>query len=159
MSTTRFQQLCSYIRFDEQGTRTTRIGQSNDKLEAIRLVVDLFTKACVGNYKPGLQPTVDERVATFRGKCPFRVYMKSKPGRYGIKIRVCADASTAYICNLQVYVGMLNKQREENKGFRVVIDLVKPYFHTGRSVTTNNFFTSIPLATVLLAKKYSHRNT
>ncbi|KAJ8872599.1 hypothetical protein PR048_026205 [Dryococelus australis] len=36
---------------------------------------------------------------------------------------------------------------------RVVMDLVEPYFESGRDVTADNFFTSIPLAEALLCKK------
>jgi hypothetical protein len=28
--------------------------------------------------------TVDEQIVAFRGKCPMRQYMKSKPAKYGI---------------------------------------------------------------------------
>ena len=28
----------------------------------------------------------------FRGKCPFCMFIKSKPGKYGIKLWVAADA-------------------------------------------------------------------
>lgn len=37
-------------------------------------------------YNPGLEVTVDERLAPFRGCCSFKVYIPSKPGKYGRKI-------------------------------------------------------------------------
>ena len=153
MSRTRFQLLCAFIRFDNPLTRQERIANTHDKLEAIREIYDIFAEECVSNYKPSPNLTIDERLATYRGKCPFRVYIKSKPGRYGIKIWVCADSDTAYICNLQVYTGMKNNQREVNQGMRVVSELAAPYYNSGRGITTDNFFTSIPLANLLLEKK------
>lgn len=155
MARARFQELSSAIRFDDKRTRQARIQTTNDKLAAIRDVFDLFVKACIESYSPDAHITVDERLATFRGKCPFRVYMKSKPGKYGIKIWVCADAKNGYVCNLQVYTGMMNNQREINQGMRVVKELVSPYFGSGRGVTTDNFFTSIPLAEELMTKQLS----
>jgi len=32
---------------------------------------------------------VDKQLALFRGRCPFKVYIPSKPGKYEIKIWVC----------------------------------------------------------------------
>lgn len=150
MSRNRFKMIYRHLRFDDPSTRENRITETKDKLQAIRNTYDQFVKNCVDNYSPGENITVDERLATFRGKCPFRVYIKSKPGRYGIKIWVCSDSDTAYILNSQVYTGMINNQREINQGLRVVLDMVRPYFGSGRGVTTDNFFTSIPLAEELL---------
>ena len=115
-------------------------------MEAIREISDSFVKNCLDNYSPNTTVTVDERLATFRGKCPFRMYIKSKPGRYGIKIWVCSDFETAYVLNSQVYTGMTNNQTQTNQGQRVVLDMLRPHFGSWRGVTTDNFFTSIPLA-------------
>lgn len=41
---------------------------------------------------------------------------------------------------------------ERNQGYRVVNDLVEPYHGTWRGITTDNFFTSVPLAQCLLSK-------
>ncbi|KAG5883866.1 hypothetical protein JTB14_034913 [Gonioctena quinquepunctata] len=41
---------------------------------------------------------------------------------------------------------MIDGQREKEQGKRVVLDLVGPYFGTWRGITTDNFFTSVPLA-------------
>ena len=76
--------------------------------------------------------------------------MKTKPGKYGIKIWVCADVKTSYLLRLQVYTGMVDNTREINQGQRVVLDLMKPFLNKGYGVTTYKFFTSFPLASELL---------
>ena len=45
-------------------------------------------------YKPNEHITTDEQVVVFRG--PFRTFIKSKPGKYGIKLWVAADAKNFY---------------------------------------------------------------
>lgn len=92
------------------------------------------------NYSPDSDITVDERLANFKGRCPFRVYMKSKPGKYGIKLWAAADR-TGYISNSQLYTGKIDNKREVNQGLRVVLDMVEPFYETGRGITTDNFFT------------------
>ena len=62
------------------------------------------------------------------------------------------DADTTYPLVGQVYLGKENDHREVNQGSRVVKDLIAPYYDTGRNVTTDNFFTSVPLADDLLAR-------
>jgi hypothetical protein len=48
------------------------------------------------------QLTIAERLVVFRDKCPFYVFIKSKPGEYGIKIRVTADVNYFYAYDMQV---------------------------------------------------------
>ncbi|KAJ8885151.1 hypothetical protein PR048_011347 [Dryococelus australis] len=115
MSRSRFQLLCAILKFDDKITRYTRIEDSGDKLLAIREVSDIFVKACIQNYSPKENLTVDKRLAVFRGKSPFRIYMKSKLGRYGIKIWMCSDSENGYVCNIQVYTGVRNNQCEINQ--------------------------------------------
>ncbi|KAL7402948.1 hypothetical protein ABVT39_022285 [Epinephelus coioides] len=56
-------------------------------------------------YNPGPEVTVDERLVPFRGRCPFKVYIPSKPGKYGIKIWAACDARSSYAWNMQAYMG------------------------------------------------------
>jgi len=60
------------------------------------------TSQSVAIFSTGKALTVDELLVKFRGRCRFRVYMKSKPCRYGLKIWSAVDAVTRYILNLQV---------------------------------------------------------
>jgi hypothetical protein len=159
LSRDRFISIYSQIRFDNRETRQERFAVSGDKLEPVKSIFTKLVDACVSNYSPSTDVTVDERLASYRGNCPFRVYMKSKPARYGIKIWVAADAKNAYICNMQVYTGMINNKREVNQGNRVVMQLLEPQYGTNRGVTTDNFFTSIPLADDLLSKNLTITGT
>lgn len=149
MSRTRFTTICSYLRFDDKTSRERRV--SSDKLAPIREINDLFVSYCQKYYNPGTHLTVDERLVPFRGHAPFRVYMKSKPAKYGLKIWVLADSNTAYCKNLQVYTGKENGKPEKNQGKRVVHDLVG-ILGKGYGITTDNFFTSLELAEELLDK-------
>jgi len=92
----------------------------------------------------------------FRGHCPFRQYMKSKPAKYGIKLWALCDSSTSFALNMQVYTGKrAGEPPEKNQGERVVRDLIEVIKGSGRNVTMDNFFTSVPLARHLLSKKLS----
>lgn len=72
----------------------------------------------------------------------LRVYIKSEPGKYGIKIWVCAT-ETGYIVVCQIYTGKSKDGPEKGQGMRVVKDLVAAYLNEGREVTADNLFTCV----------------
>ena len=60
-----------------------------------------------------------------------------------------------YRCNMEVYVG---KQPEDpfqffNKPHAIAICIVSPIFGSGKNLTSDNWYTSVPLAEELLKKK------
>lgn len=88
ISRDRFIFIHSKVRFDDSKIRPQRIEQSDRRNEAIREIFDEFIEACIARttglyYSSNGIITVDERLATYRGRCPFRVYMNSKSGNCG----------------------------------------------------------------------------
>lgn len=152
MSRDRFRQITSALRFDDAEKR--RKHRSPDKLGPIRDIFEEWNKTLRDNaYVLGWAVTVDEQLVTFRGRCPFRQYIPSKPGKYGIKFWVLSDAATGYVWKIEVYKGKKPEEvREVGQGERVVKSLVAELVNTGRNVTCNDFFTSLPLARFLLTK-------
>lgn len=66
-------------------------------------------------HRPELNIPVDEYLVGFRGRCPFKQYIPSKPAKYGIKIWAACDAKTSYCFNMQVYTGKpAGAQHEKN---------------------------------------------
>lgn len=111
-------------------------------------------------YIPGTDLTVDEQLVPFRGRCPFRQYIPSKPAKYGIKVWWCCDSATSYLLNAKVYLGRQpNAVRDHNQGARVVTAMVSPWYKTGRNVVEDNLFTSIALAEELLTQGMTYVGT
>lgn len=135
MSRSRFSHISAYLRFDDMHTREER---KKDKLAPIREIVELFTTNCQTHYNTGSHLTIDERLLPFRGNAPGRVYMKTKPGKYGMKIWIMTDSATSYCKNLQVYLGKIGKRPEKQQGKRVVLDLVS-ILGAGYGITTTIF--------------------
>ncbi|XP_067102695.1 piggyBac transposable element-derived protein 4-like [Osmerus mordax] len=74
----------------------------------------------------GPEVTVDEQLLAFRGRCPFKQYMPSKPAKYGIKSWVACDAKSSYAWKMQVYTGkQMDGVPERNQGMRVVLDVTE----------------------------------
>ena len=153
----RFKTFLASARFDDKTTRSDR--QKCDKLAAIRELFNSFVQKCNSLYNPSPFVCVDETLVSFRGRCSFRVYIPSKPDKYGIKVWSLCDCGTNYAYNLQVYLGKQGTSPEQHQGERVVKDLMAPLFGSGRNVTTDNFFTSYNLAQFLLTKQLTTLGT
>ncbi|TKS65156.1 PiggyBac transposable element-derived protein 4 [Collichthys lucidus] len=138
------------LRFDDRESRPAR--RVTDKLAAIREVWDKWVERLPYLYNPGPDVTVDEQLVPFRGRCPFRQYMPSKPAKYGIKAWVACDTKSSYAWKMQVYTGKPTSGcPEKNQGMRVVLDVTEGL--RGHNVTCDNFFTSYELGQQLLKRK------
>lgn len=152
MSAERFDFLINCLRFDDKTTRLERRAQ--DSFAPIREIWSLFIDKCEGNYKPSSYVTIDEQLLAFRGRCGFRMYIPNKPAKYGIKLVMMCDNSTKYMINAMPYLGSGTNSSGLPLGEFYVKELTKSIHGTNRNVTTDNWFTSVPLAKALLKEPY-----
>ena len=93
----------------------------------------MFSTKCRSNYNPSPYHTIDEQLVTFRGCCPFKMFIPSKPGKYKMKVWVLCDSVSSYCINLQSYIGRVNGVRDVGQGARVVLELTdhnsRQFFH------------------------------
>ena len=69
---------------------------------------------------------------------------------------MAVDVQSKYVINGFPYLGKDETRTSTPLGEFVVLKLAEPYLHQGRNITTtDNFFTSIPLAEKLVAKRTS----
>ncbi|XP_039276182.1 uncharacterized protein LOC120350035 [Nilaparvata lugens] len=152
MSYKRFLFLLRCMRFDNPATRSDRC--RIDKLAAIRTILDPFVKNCIDSYNTSELVTIDEMLHPFRGRCSFVQCIPSKPAKYGIKMFALCDARTFFCNNLEVYCGKQPPGPYEvsNKPEDIVKRLVVPIEKSNKNLTTDNWYTSIPLVEDMLAK-------
>src|SRR6218665_1858759 len=152
MSVNRFVDILRFLRFDNKASREHR--RASDKLAALRNIWELFAAQLPKFYVPRTDITVDEQLVPFRGKCPFRQYIPSKPAKYGIKVLWACDSETSYPLKGEVSLGRQpNQDRDVEKGAGVVLRLTKPWMKSGRNIIGDNFFTNLPLAEKLFAEQ------
>ena len=110
--------IYKFCRFDNIDTREER--QVNDKFCHVRKLWDKFIEKSQSLYDLGPNATIDEMLLKFRGQCSFRQYIPSKPGRYGIKFWILADAENHYYSNAFPYLCKERDKIATNLGATVV---------------------------------------
>ncbi|XP_014775604.1 uncharacterized protein LOC106872938 [Octopus bimaculoides] len=139
-----FQQIL--LCFDDVSVRRKK---RNDKL-----VFEMSNHNLQDGYVPSSCMTVDEQSVSFGGRCPFQIFIPSKPWKYGIKIWAMCESETSHAWKMQIYTGKDPvKVRETSQGSGVVEDLVKELENTGCNIICDNFFTSLGLARKLFSEK------
>jgi len=151
MSQKRFLFLVYCLCFDDSTTSTQQ--RADDKLAPIRNIYDKFVAACEANCTPGTGCTVDESLYGFRGMCSFKQYIPNKPSKYGIKVHVLADSKTFSSVSSKIYKGAGAHAPGLPVPTQAVLDLVPPVSGTNRNITTDNYYTSIPLVMELKSGK------
>lgn len=149
MGINRFWNILRFIRFDDANTRDVRIKE--DKAAPIRDLWTMLNSNLSKLYKPTECLTIDEQLFPYRGRTRFTQYIPSKPAKYGMKVWWVCDSENSYPLLGQLYTGKTAAGRETNQGERVVKELVASYRGSGRNITMDNFFTSLPLAEHLLS--------
>ena len=143
MSRNRFELMTKYLRFDKTSTRQNR--RQETKFAPMGDVYDMWEERLSRPFIPYEYVTVDETLVPFRGRCSFKQYMPSKPAKYGLKFWCLCDAKTGYCLHMQPYLGADNGAgRTTGLGQKVVLNLTKGT-DVGRTVVTDNFFTSLEL--------------
>ena len=71
---------------------------------------------------------MNEAMIKFKGRLGMKQYMPMKPITRGIKVWECAEASSGFVCNFQVYTGKKKDgMAKHNLGYRVVSDLTRNF--------------------------------
>jgi len=122
-------------------------------LAPIRNIYEKFVVACEANYTPGTGCTVDEYLHGFRGRFSFKQYIPNKPSKYGFKVYVLADSETFYLVSSKIYTGSGTHSPGLPVPTQAVLDLVPSVSGKSRNITTDNYYTSIPLAMELKSLK------
>uniref|UniRef100_A0A3B5BKY0 PiggyBac transposable element-derived protein domain-containing protein n=1 Tax=Stegastes partitus TaxID=144197 RepID=A0A3B5BKY0_9TELE len=152
MARNHFQDIMRHLRFDDMDTRSERVG--TDRFAAVSDVWGSFVANCISSYSPGRCITIDKQLFPTKTPCYFLQYIAKKPDKFGIKFWVACDLKSKYVCNIIPYLGKDPNCYTEKRLFdHVVMKLMEPFMDKGRTVTTDNFFTSLSLAQQLLSRK------
>jgi len=142
MSRDRFLALLTMFHLNNKDAKAARGQPGCDPLFKIRPVFDTLITKFQDVYTPEEQLTIDEAICPFRGRIFFRVYIKGKPHKYGIKMFELCEAKSGYVYNLDIYTGGLPTNSEHNTAFSVVNRLYDKIKGKGHCVYMDRLFSS-----------------
>lgn len=152
------------LRFDDVETREER--KENDPCAAISHIFQRMVENSQSCYNICSYACIDEMLVGFRGRCKFRVYMASKPEKYGVKIMILSDAKTNYLLNAYIYagkdsdgIGLSAEEKTLQKPTQSVLRLARPIIGSNRNITADNYFSSVQLVSELKERKLTYVGT
>jgi hypothetical protein len=113
-------------------------------------------------FVPGQQLLLDETLICAFGQIKFKARIVTKAARrYGIKIYVIADTTTAFVLWVVIYTGKTTyyadseTQQDRLKTVQIVNYLVEPFVGSHRTIYVDRFYTSLDLLKSLAEKIYT----
>lgn len=140
ISRNRFEAILSFLHVSNNETALP-----DDRLAKINPLVRALTVKFQNAINPGENICIDESMVPFRGRVHFRQYIQTKKHRYGIKIfKLCLKGG--YTWRLKIYAGKQYIPRGESASALTVMELIQPLLNAGRTLFTDNYYTSVQLA-------------
>lgn len=147
MSRNRFEMLLSMFHIcDNEQPRLP-----NDRLFKISNLLAILQPKFKESYIPEELVCIDESNVPFRGRIHFRQYIPNKRHRYGIKVfKLCV--SGGYTWSFKIYTGKEERADDTSVAEKVVTDLMDGLLDSGRTLYTDNWYTSVSLSKKLVAR-------
>ena len=152
MSRNRFDFLSSHFCMDDPDTRPDRF--KTDRFAAAREVFELFNDNCSLSLQCDDYLCIDECLYQARTQFSFKQYNKSKPAKYGLLVKCLNTVRYPFTLRSDAYAGKPIEPGPYHTSSvqEVTLKLVDDYKNhgnkdiVGRNITTDNLYTSIPLA-------------
>ena len=154
ISRNRFEEISRYLHFVDNDLLPARGEAGYHQLQKILPVITAINKACLQNYRPHCENSIDEAIIPFKGRSSLKQYLPLKPVKRGFKVWVRADSWNGYFCEFEVYTGKAEDgTTDRNLGKRVVLKLTENIAGLNHQVFCDRFFTSVHLFSTLLERK------
>lgn len=130
-------------------------------LEKVNFFSETIRQKFQQYYTPGAEVVVDEGIVPTKSpKSGFRVFMKAKPHKFGVKIWKLCDKDH-YLYNYQIYTGRKGSggKRVKGLGEQVLTGLIEALPSNQHNIVADNFFSSVSLAEELRKKGFHYTGT
>ena len=155
MSVGRFKFITQCLSFDEPENREER--KKADKFAIMRDYFEAFNKNCGRYLAPPVFLAIDKTLYPTRGRFGFKQYIHGKPDKFGINFKSINSVEVLYTHSIVVSAG----QPENGNGpyytptvlctvQKLVSNLKKHVELSGRNISTDKYYTSLPCAEYLM---------
>ncbi|XP_012935902.1 piggyBac transposable element-derived protein 4 [Aplysia californica] len=148
MGRDRFMQILSFLHISDDTNYRPYGEPGHHPLAKLEPVYSTLRATFQSLYTPERKVSIDEAVCPWRGRLRFRVYMKDKPHKWGIKLYELCESSSGYVYDFEVYAGIPGLS---NRPVDVCKRLMTPLLHKGYVLFTDNYYTCPELVDDLAA--------
>ena len=113
---------------------------NQDRLVAVRPVMEYLQDRCRTLVVPGKNLSLDEGMMAYKGRLSIKVYNPKKPKKYGVKFFFITKSSTGYVLDFSIYSGVYSTLRD------TVFGLVDRFRNQGYHLFRDNYYNSVSLA-------------
>ena len=113
---------------------------NQDRLIAVRPVMEYLQDRCRSLVVPGKNLSLDEGMMAYKGRLSIKVYSPKKAKKYGIKFFFVMESSTGYVLDFSIYSGVYSTLRD------TVFGLVDCFRNQGYHLFMDNYYNSVSLA-------------
>ena len=158
MSRTRFELILGNLHISNN-----RLDTGVDPLFKLRPFIEMCERNFKYLYKPSKNLSLDEACCPFKGRLKFKVYNKSKPNKFAIKLYEVCEAETGYVLGFEVYTGQNSSVVAKKacpvdpsctKTTKLVLGLLEhlDLLNSGFHIYMDNYYLTVELAEELLLK-------
>ena len=142
-----FKMILAFFHLNDNANYIPAGRPRHDPLFKLRPLVDQFLTRFKEVYIPQENTCIDEALWPWRGRVGFRVYIKNKPVKWGIKLNELCESLSGYVYSFEVYCWYPNLS---NTPTEVVKRLLEPLNNQGRTLLLDNYYMCPNLAFDLL---------
>ena len=149
MGRDKFKSILRYLHLNDHSTYIAKGNDGYDPLHKIRPVFEHLLAKFGELYTPRANITVDEAICPFRGRIGFRVYIKNKPHKYGMKVECVCESLTGMVCNMEIYTATGDTTVDA-----LVTRLLEPFKEKNHHVFMDRRYSSPTLFKTLLERGF-----
>ena len=143
----RFKMILGFFHLNNNTRYIPANNVGHDPIFKLRPLFDSLKANFQAVYIPGENICIDEAMCPWRGRVAFRVYIRNKPVKWGIKLYELCESESGYVFNLEVYCRYPDLS---NAPSAVVKRLLDPLKGEGRSLYMDNYYMCPVLASELI---------
>lgn len=142
----RFLLMLSFLHLNDNSTYIPRGNEGHDPLHKVRPVYDHLRNKFKTLYTPTQDVSIDEAMCPWKGNINYRVYMKDKPTKWGIKLYELCESDSGYVFDFEIYCGFPGLS---NRPVDVCLRLMEPLLDKGFTLFTDNYYSCPELSNKL----------
>ncbi|XP_015436031.1 PREDICTED: piggyBac transposable element-derived protein 4-like [Dufourea novaeangliae] len=143
MSRSRFRQIWRTWHF----CNNENMNETSERLFKISPILDYFVSKFNTVYKPQQELSLDESIIPWRRGLFSKVYNAGKLIKYGLLVTTVCEASSGYICNLEICT------TKGTKLIDTILSVTSPFHNLWHHIYMDNYYNNVEMGKVLLSHK------